>query len=1045
MAQPVRTFLHRISLTRNGTQWWQLEEEQVGHGFEVYGRAVATVAGTYRNLRTVGAIAASATRTTKLRHSSNPGTRVGGGAPSITMADTALSCAYSNPTTSAQNTSDTVHVDAGDIIAWQSANAPPTGGSDIIQVSYDFEPDVQDEAPYSWGNTTHGSGTRRVPMFTGAVSSLFGTGVVDIIAVPCELTRYDPIGFNTPGGGNGFLFTVEVNGVAQDGTGGTVDTRCQFTGSNFTTTWTGSLQLNRGDIVDLLITDIGTPTTMAIGCSSCLKSDLPGLYNKFISRITALGNTVALYRGYESGIGFETTEADVKTLGGLTNIRLSGMIARLGTGNIGSAPASITIDARLNEGAVVGGPQIVATGNVASGIFEDTNDGEMTITGSDYFSVRHLPSASPNSPNVANPLALAFRGGTPIVPVLLSVTKHVREIFVDEDEDLDEIAECSGGGEVAQAENPAEGVSLATTSAPLHWLEVTLNDGSPATVYRWAGMSIAHGEPKEARVLQFGTLTRALSDIDGGFESATITTELQDIDGTIRSAWLTGTLRGARVDYFCADFATVKTGGTPDRRFRGYISKCEPAGDRRFRLTVEDALTNRLNAIDGQDLQVPTQIIEDRLADLRPDAQAFDLAAPLLFGSISDEFGAWECPWVGTAEEDGELLEWFLVSMGVVIVNEVFLAGLGATADVRVQVPPDAFELGRPYVPGKPGWIEANDWSVRDGRRWTLVAGRADDPAIILAKEGTIPLVTNVCGLQADQSLSSSPNGTVNSPPRALLLLMNNYLAQDAPGDFLPILTDGDVPLVDTPSAEAVHDALAAMADSSFDPSVAGAVGGDFRQSSWRDRVAEFLRSHGFDLGINHHGQAFFSVMDTTVGSTAFSFTPDTILAGSVQFPTRLPVENEVRFVHTPNYLTPLGLLTPEPESRLPRDTVSADWLSGLQVVRDEASITALGGSPRGRRRSAIQEYTLSRNGAQSAAVAQRRLDLLSPPNGRIEVSFALSIKHGCDVELGQLVDVEHWDLPWAGSRKCRVMRIEEDMDGLTLQITVRDVDDLVA
>jgi hypothetical protein len=251
--------------------------------------------------------------------------------------------------------------------------------------------------------------------------------------------------------------------------------------------------------------------------------------------------------------------------------------------------------------------------------------------------------------------------------------------------------------------------------------------------------------------------------------------------------------------------------------------------------------------------------------------------------------------------------------------------------------------------------------------------------------------------------------------------------------------------LFDTESAEAVHDALAAMADSSFDPSVAGAVGGDFRQSSWRDRVAEFLRSHGFDLGINHHGQAFFSVMDTTVGSTAFSFTPDTILAGSVQFPTRLPVENEVRFVHTPNYLTPLGLLTPEPESRLPRDTVSADWLSGLQVVRDEASITALGGSPRGRRRSAIQEYTLSRNGAQSAAVAQRRLDLLSPPNGRIEVSFALSIKHGCDVELGQLVDVEHWDLPWAGSRKCRVMRIEEDMDGLTLQITVRDVDDLVA
>lgn len=415
-----------------------------------------------------------------------------------------------------------------------------------------------------------------------------------------------------------------------------------------------------------------------------------------------------------------------------------------------------------------------------------------------------------------------------------------------------------------------------------------------------------------------------------------------------------------------------------------------------------------------------------------------------MFGSISDEFGAWETIWVGTAELDGVLYEWFLVSMAVVIVNEGFLAGLGATADVRVQVSDDAFALGRPFVPGKPGWIEPNDWSVRDGRRWTLVAGRADDPAIILAKEGTIPLVVNVCGLVADQSLSSSPNGTVNSPALALLLLMNNYLVQDATGDFLPILMDDDVPLFDTDSFNAVHDALVAMADTGYEPAIAGAVGGDFQQRSWRDRVAEFCKSFGYDIGINHHGQAILSVLDTTQGGSVFSFNTDTILERSVQFPTRLPVENEIRYVHTENYLTPLGLETPEPERKLPRDTVSSRWLSGMQVVRDQPSIDALGGSPRGRRRSAIQEYTLSRNAAQSAAVAGRRRDLLSPPNGRIEVALSLSIKHGCELELGQVGDAEHWDLPWTGSRRCRVVQLEEDMDGLTISPTLRDVDDLL-
>ena len=73
-------------------------------------------------------------------------------------------------------------------------------------------------------------------------------------------------------------------------------------------------------------------------------------------------------------------------------------------------------------------------------------------------------------------------------------------------------------------------------------------------------------------------------------------------------------------------------------------------------------------------------------------------------------------------------------------------------------------------------------------------------------------------------------------------------------------------------------------------------------------------------------------------------------------------VENEVPYVYRRNYVTALPDLAPTTGSRLPIDPFKGDWLSGLQKLRDEASITALGGDPRGRRRAERQEYTLVRD-----------------------------------------------------------------------------------
>lgn len=993
--------------------------------------------GTFDKLRIErnAALGTGRTRTTMLRTGSAPGS----------MSDSGLTAAITDGgAPSADDLIHSAHLNSGEYLSWRIGCDSSVAGSDDLSHSVNFTPDTDGDAGWSWstrGNNGNSGGTRYSPLFQGQTSTLGASTVMgDILAVPGQLLRIDIWLDAAPGAaasGKGYRFTVlrstnaGLSYTALDGSGGTPDSRFTIMETLQAGFFSGAVDGAIGELYLLKIDPINSPNAASIACSTWFRHSTPNAINFFGTTLNSPTSAGTTYSGAINFLSWNATEAARKIQAGITRFILQHLIVAT-AGAPGASP--VTYTQRKNEATPTGAATVVLTGAEVT----DSDDGDGIIYESgDFFAVQCVAAGATGNTSFAFQQSL-------VIPAIIAVTKHVIEIGIDEDEDLDDVTECTGGGEVAEAENPADGVSLATTSAPLYWMEVTLNDGSPATVYRWAQMAIPYGLPKEARVLRFGTLTRALSDIDGGFQSATITSELQDIDGVIRAAWVSGTLRGARVDYYCADLATLQAGGSPDRRFRGYISKCEPSGDRTFRLTVEDALTNILNAIDGQDLQSPRELIEDRLADLSPRDPSFDKAMPLLFGSISDEFGAWQTTHSGTAEDDGVLLEWFLVSMGVVIVNEAFLAGLGATADVRVQVSDEAFALGRPFVPGMPGWIEPNDWSERDNRRVTMVAGRADDPAIILAKEGTIPLVVNVCGLVADQSLSSSPNGTVNSPALALLLYMNNYLVQDALTDFLPILMDGDVPIFDTDSFNAVHDALVAMADTGYEPAIAGALGGDFQQRSWRDRVAEFCKSFGYDIGINHHGQAILSILDTTQGGSVFSFNTDTILEGPLRFPARLPVENEIRYVHTQNYLTPLGLLTPEPESRLPRDTVSSQWLSGMQVVRDQASIDALGGSPRGRRRSAVQEYTLSRNAAQSAAVAGRRRDLLSPPNGRLEVAIPLSIKHGCELELGQVGDAEHWDLPWQGSRRCRIVQLEEDMDGLTITPVLRDSEDLL-
>jgi hypothetical protein len=200
-------------------------------------------------------------------------------------------------------------------------------------------------------------------------------------------------------------------------------------------------------------------------------------------------------------------------------------------------------------------------------------------------------------------------------------------------------------------------------------------------------------------------------------------------------------------------------------------------------------------------------------------------------------------------------------------------------------------------------------------------------------------------------------------------------------------------------------------------------------------------------VGTTRHGQIMLTMLDRTDAASSAPIVDESIiLERSVSVDLREgDVENEIRYVYRPNYVATLPDLAPPPATRLPLDPYAGDWLSGLQQIRDEASITALGGGRKGLRRSEVQEYTLVRDPYVADAVAAERLDLLSPPNGRVEATFTARITPGYAWTLGRILNVKHFDLPWTGTRRCQVRRMATSLDAMTITFTVRDVDDLLA
>lgn len=143
------------------------------------------------------------------------------------------------------------------ILEFMSTNPGESGHMTAIQQISDWN-----ASPTWYAGIGDGGGNNftALPNLTGSNSPY---QIQELFVIPGAITRYDVFGAGGgasaigPGVGKSITFALYKNGVKQDGTGGTVDTRFTLSGATTSGFWTGTLPVVVGDTVYVELTPTG--------------------------------------------------------------------------------------------------------------------------------------------------------------------------------------------------------------------------------------------------------------------------------------------------------------------------------------------------------------------------------------------------------------------------------------------------------------------------------------------------------------------------------------------------------------------------------------------------------------------------------------------------------------------------------------------------------------------------------------------------------------------------------------------------------------------
>ena len=333
-------------------------------------------------------------------------------------------------------------VAAGDTIAWQMTPSPifptiiTTGVCDVL-TSYEFDSNIDGQSIYGGLGITYGDNTRvcnnAVFAFKDRFDAIIANACKNVISVKGNITRLDLTTQESPDSrhaGASLTFNIVVDGVVQDGSGGTVDTTMVLT-TETEVTWTGTLPLDPAtdDLIWWQVTPAGWGITNVLPVSGgvCFTADTNGEY--WIGGFTyAPSNTATPYYNVPSNIynslqGWGAVEANKQLYGYQTGILVSNYRAWTGQfPNVGKSWLWSVVKNGVDVG--VGGPTVTIADLDTIGT--DTSGLSVQISPGDSWSVRIAPT---NTPSVlVDGTSWAFVGQ--VIPVTANGNLIVTKVVV---------------------------------------------------------------------------------------------------------------------------------------------------------------------------------------------------------------------------------------------------------------------------------------------------------------------------------------------------------------------------------------------------------------------------------------------------------------------------------------------------------------------------------------------------------------------------------------------------------------------------------------
>jgi hypothetical protein len=200
-----------------------------------------------------------------------------------------------------------------------------------VRFALEFESSTTDQSIGAWGgpgNLMSTGSTSYLGTFAGSEDA-FAASSVEIVAVAGSIVKHQINVSAAPGAGKNWVFTLMKNGVAQDGAGGTPDTRITIADAATSGSATFTLSLAAGDRIATRAVPTGTPNAgYGIGTVAFTSSD-GAKWNWISSSTQSWSGTSTIYQyPYGENISaLNTTEANRQFISPTTQMWLGRMRA----------------------------------------------------------------------------------------------------------------------------------------------------------------------------------------------------------------------------------------------------------------------------------------------------------------------------------------------------------------------------------------------------------------------------------------------------------------------------------------------------------------------------------------------------------------------------------------------------------------------------------------------------------------------------------------------------------------------------------------------